>query len=46
MAIELAPGVEVDQVFDRTFRREVDANGVRIDVPFGVLAAKQEKTRS
>ena len=44
MAIELAPGVVVDQVFDRTFRREVDANGVRIYVPLGTFAAKQQKT--
>ncbi|HEX7603251.1 MAG TPA: VWA domain-containing protein, partial [Polyangiaceae bacterium] len=44
MAIELAPGVVVDQVFDRTFRREVDTNGVRIYVPLGTFAAKQQKT--
>lgn len=40
VAIELAPGVEVDEVFDRTFRRE----GNKIVVPFGTFSAKQEKT--
>jgi Ca-activated chloride channel family protein len=40
VAIDLAPGVEVDEVFDRTFRRE----GARIIVPFGTFSAKQEKT--
>jgi Ca-activated chloride channel homolog len=40
LAIELPPGVEVDQVFDRTFRRE----GTKIIVPFGTFSAKQEKT--
>jgi Ca-activated chloride channel homolog len=40
LAIELAPGVEVDQVFDRSFRRE----GSKVIVPFGTFAAKQEKT--
>jgi Ca-activated chloride channel family protein len=44
MIVDLAPGVEVDQVFDRTFRRENGPSGARIIVPFGVLAAKQEKT--
>lgn len=44
MIVDLAPGVEVDQVFDRTFRRENGPSGARIVVPFGVLAAKQEKT--
>jgi Ca-activated chloride channel family protein len=44
MTIDLAPGVEVEQVFDRTFRRESAAGGDRIVIPFGVLAAKQEKT--
>ncbi len=42
--VDLAPGVEVDQVFDRTFRRENGPSGVRVVIPFGVLAAKQEKT--
>ena len=40
LAIDLAPGVEVDQVFDRTFRRE----GSRVIVPFGTFSANQEKT--
>ena len=44
VAIDLAPGVEVEQVFDRTFRREATANGQRIVIPFGVVAARQEKT--
>jgi Ca-activated chloride channel family protein len=38
--VELAPGVELDQVFDRTFRRE---NG-EIVIPFGTFSAKQQKT--
>ncbi len=40
LAVEVAPGVEVEQVFDRTFRRE----GSRVIVPFGTFSAKQEKT--
>ena len=40
LAIELAPGVEVAEVFDRTFRRE----GNKIIVPFGTFSSKQEKT--
>jgi Ca-activated chloride channel family protein len=40
LTVELPPGVEVVQVFDRTFRRE----GSRIVVPFGTFSAKQEKT--
>jgi Ca-activated chloride channel family protein len=40
VVIDLAPGVEVDEVFDRTFRRE----GSRIVVPFGTFSANQEKT--
>jgi Ca-activated chloride channel family protein len=40
LAVELAPGVEVDQVFDRSFRRE----GSKVIVPFGTFGAKQEKT--
>ena len=44
MIVDLAPGVEVDQVFDRTFRRENGPSGDRIVIPFGVLSAKQEKT--
>ena len=44
LAIDLAPGVEVEQVFDRTFRRENAAGGDRIVIPFGVFSAKQQKT--
>jgi Ca-activated chloride channel homolog len=44
MTVELAPGVEVEQVFDRTFRKETGSNGARVVIPFGVLAGKQEKT--
>ncbi len=40
LSVELPPGVEVEQVFDRTFRRE----GSRVIVPFGTFSAKQEKT--
>ncbi len=40
LAIDLAPNVEVVQVFDRTFRRE----GNRVIVPFGTFSTKQEKT--
>ncbi len=40
LSIELPPGVEVEQVFDRTFRRE----GSKVIVPFGTFSAKQEKT--
>lgn len=40
LTVDLAPGVELDQVFDRTFRRE---NG-RIVIPFGTFSAKQQKT--
>jgi len=40
LAIELAPGVEIAEVFDRSFRRE----GNKIIVPFGTFSAKQEKT--
>ncbi len=40
LSIELAPGVEVAEVFDRSFRRE----GNKIIVPFGTFSAKQEKT--
>jgi Ca-activated chloride channel homolog len=40
LTVELPPGVEVEQVFDRTFRRE----GSRVVVPFGTFSAKQEKT--
>jgi Ca-activated chloride channel family protein len=40
LSVDLAPGVEVEQVFDRAFRRE----GSRVVVPFGTFSAKQEKT--
>lgn len=40
LEIELAPGVEPVQVFDRSHRR----SGQRITVPFGTVSAKQEKT--
>ncbi len=40
LSIELAPGVEVAEVFDRSFRRE----GNKLVVPFGTFSAKQEKT--
>lgn len=40
MRIDLAPGVAVDQVFDRSFRRE----GSTVVVPFGTFGSKQEKT--
>ncbi len=39
--VDLAPGVEIDQVFDRSFRREGSSSVV---VPFGSFGAKQEKT--
>ncbi|OJY26302.1 MAG: hypothetical protein BGO98_38720 [Myxococcales bacterium 68-20] len=40
LAIELAPGVEAVEVFDRSFRRE----GNKLIVPFGTFSSKQEKT--
>jgi Ca-activated chloride channel family protein len=40
LSIDLAPGVEVAEVFDRSFRRE----GNKIIVPFGTFSGKQEKT--
>ena len=40
MTIELAPGVEVAEVFDRSFRRE----GNKLVVPFGTFSGSQEKT--
>ncbi len=40
LAIDLAPGVEIDRVFDRSFRRE----GAHVVVPFGSFSAKDEKT--
>jgi Ca-activated chloride channel family protein len=38
--VELAPGVELDRVFDRTFRR----NGNRITVPLGTFSNGDVKT--
>jgi Ca-activated chloride channel family protein len=38
--IDLAPGVEIERVFDRRFRRE----GSHVVVPFGSFSAKDEKT--
>ncbi len=40
MVVELEPGVEVSEVFDRSFRRD----GNKITIPFGAFSAKQEKT--
>jgi Ca-activated chloride channel family protein len=40
LTIEPAPGVIIDEVFDRSFRRE----GGRIVVPLGAFDMKQEKT--
>lgn len=40
LAIDLAPGVEVAEVFDRSFRRE----GNKLIIPFGTFSSKQEKT--
>lgn len=40
LTVELAPGVEVLEVFDRGFRRE----GSRLIVPFGSFSAGEQKT--
>jgi Ca-activated chloride channel family protein len=40
MVVELEPGVDVTEVFDRSFRRE----GNKVIVPFGAFSSKQEKT--
>jgi Ca-activated chloride channel homolog len=40
LSVALAPGVEVEQVLDRTFRREGD----RLIVPLGDFAAGEQKT--
>lgn len=40
LEVELAPGVEPVQVFDRANRR----SGQRITVPFGTFSAREEKT--
>ncbi len=44
MTVELPEGVEVEQVFDRSFRREVSGGKTRVIVPFGTFSAKQQKT--
>jgi Ca-activated chloride channel family protein len=40
MVVELEPGVDVTEVFDRSFRRE----GNKVTIPFGAFSSKQEKT--
>lgn len=40
LVVEPAPGVEIEQVFDRAFRRE----GSRVVVPLGTFSAKDEKS--
>lgn len=40
LVVEPAPGVEVDEVFDRSFRRD----GKRIIVPLGAYGPKEEKS--
>jgi Ca-activated chloride channel family protein len=40
LVVEPAPGVEIDEVFDRSFRRE----GNRIVVPLGAYSTKDEKS--
>lgn len=40
VAIDLAPGVELDRVFDRSFRR----SGNRVIVPLGTFASGEQKT--
>jgi Ca-activated chloride channel family protein len=40
VAVDLAPGVEVERVFDRTFRRE----GNKLIVPMGSFTSGEEKT--
>lgn len=40
MVVELEPGVEVAEVFDRSFRRD----GNKVTIPFGAFSARQEKT--
>lgn len=40
VAVDLAPGVEVERVFDRSFRRE----GNKLFVPLGSFSAGEEKT--
>ncbi len=40
LVVTLAPGVQVEQVFDRAFRREGD----RLIIPFGTVSKAQQKT--
>jgi len=40
LEVRLAPGIEVEQVLDRTFQRDAD----RVRVPLGDFAAGEEKT--
>ncbi len=40
LRVDLLPGVEIEQVFDRAFQRD----GARVIVPFGTFSAKEEKT--
>ncbi|HZF48665.1 MAG TPA: VWA domain-containing protein [Polyangiaceae bacterium] len=40
VTIDLAPGVELDRVFDRSFRR----SGNRVTVPLGTFASGEQKT--
>ena len=40
LVVTLAPGVEVEQVFDRAFRREGD----KLIIPFGSVSKGQQKT--
>lgn len=40
LTVDLAPGVDAVEVFDRPFRRE----GSRVVIPFGTFSAKEEKT--
>src|SRR5262249_39639205 len=40
VVVDPAPGVEIDEVFDRSFRRE----GRRVVVPFGAYRTREEKS--
>ncbi len=44
LSVDLAPGVEVDEVLDRAFTRSTGPSGPRIEVPFGALRAGEDKT--
>jgi Ca-activated chloride channel family protein len=44
LSVDLAPGVEVDEVLDRAFTRTTGPNGPRIQVPFGAIRAGEDKT--